>query len=85
MTAPLRKVDIDAPLTVNKARACAVIGISPARFDDWRRRGILPPPIAGTRQWSLAALRRAIDDAGADSPEDEAEAALRRWEDSQAS
>ena len=73
------------PLTLDKAAACAFLGISAAAFDDWRRRGILPEPIRGTRRWSAKALRAAIEGELDNNPPDEAELALERWEHSQAS
>lgn len=72
-------------ITVDKAAACAYLGISAACFDDWRRRGILPAPIAGTRRWSVKALKTAIDGDLDKAALDEAESALERWEHSQAS
>lgn len=73
------------PITLSKDEACAYLGVSKSQFDDWRRRGILPEPIRGTRRWSREALRQAIDPALDNSDANEADIAVREWENRQAS
>ncbi len=67
-------------ITLDKPGACALLGITPAAFDDWRRRGVLPEPIRGTRRWSVKALRAAVEGGLDKTASDEAESALARWE-----
>lgn len=47
-------------LALTRAQAAALCGLSPAGFDVWVRKGIVPTPIAGTHRWSRAALERAL-------------------------
>lgn len=47
-------------LMLTRPQAAALCALSPAGFDSWVRRGIVPPAIAGTRRWSRAALERAL-------------------------
>lgn len=50
----------EKPLTLTRPQAAALLGLTPAGFDVWVRKGIVPPAIAGTRRWSRAAIERAI-------------------------
>lgn len=54
----------DRPLALTRPQAAALCGLTTSGFDVWVRKGIVPPPIAGTRRWSRAALERAL---GADA------------------
>jgi len=48
------------PLTLTRPQAAALCGLTPSGFDGWVRRGIVPPPIMGTRRWSRVQLERAL-------------------------
>lgn len=47
-------------LSLTRAEAAKVCGLSPSGFDSWVRRGVVPPPIAGTKRWSRVQLERAL-------------------------
>lgn len=47
-------------LAIDRKEAARLCGLSPAGFDVWVRKGIVPPAIAGTHRWSRAALERAL-------------------------
>lgn len=68
-----------APLTLSKTEACALLGVTAAAFDGWRRKGILPDPIPGTRRWSRKAIQRSIDRGLDNDPSTEADLALEGW------
>ena len=68
-----------AAITLSKAEACDLLGVTTAAFDDWRRKGILPAPIPGTRRWSRRAIQHSIDRGLDISPADEADLALEGW------
>jgi hypothetical protein len=47
---------------MTKAEAIEYVGCkTAAAFDRWRRQGIVPGPIPGTRRWDRVALDRALD------------------------
>lgn len=48
------------PIALTRSQAAGMLGLTPSGFDVWVRKGIAPPPIAGTRRWSRVALERAI-------------------------
>ncbi len=50
----------EKPLTLTRQQAAALCGLTPAGFDVWVRKGIVPPAIPGTRRWSRAAVERAL-------------------------
>ena len=50
----------DVSLVVTRREAAKMCNISVQTFDVWVRKGILPPPIAGTRRWSRVAIERAL-------------------------
>jgi len=57
----VRMTEYDAlPLTLTRAQAAKLCGLSPPGFDAWVRKGIVPPPIPGTHRWSKEALRAAL-------------------------
>ncbi|WP_139198801.1 hypothetical protein [Devosia sp. YR412] len=47
-------------LTLTRLQAAELCGLSPSGFDVWVRRGIVPPPIMGTKRWSRVQLERAL-------------------------
>ena len=50
------------PRVLTKDQAAEYCGCeSLAAFDDWQRRGIIPPPISGTTRWDRKAIDRALD------------------------
>lgn len=51
----------DTPRTLSRQQAAEYLGLTPAGFDVWVRKGILPPPIAGTRRWDRKAIDAALD------------------------
>lgn len=50
-----------APRLLSKARAAAYCGLSPARFDRWRKDGMMPGPLPGTSRWDRAEIDAAIE------------------------
>ncbi len=70
-------------LALTRDEAAELCGLSPAGFDVWVRKGIVPGPVKGTRRWSRAALARALGGETA-ANDDDAEAAYRRWKESRA-
>lgn len=69
-------------LALTREQAAALCGLTPAGFDSWVRRGIVPGPVHGTRRWSRAELERALG--GTAANDDDAEAAYRRWKEGRA-
>lgn len=68
-------------LTLTRPEAAALCGLTPSGFDGWVRRGILPPPIMGTRRWSRVQLERALTEQSWVPPEvEEEEDPFRKWE-----
>src|SRR5665213_3431635 len=51
----------EAPLTLSRKQAAALLSLSPSGFDSWVRRGIIPTAIMGTRRWSRATIERAVN------------------------
>lgn len=47
-------------ITLTRPQAAALCGLTPAGFDVWVRKGIVPPTITGTRRWSRVAVERAV-------------------------
>jgi hypothetical protein len=68
-------------LALTRDQAAELCGLTPAGFDVWVRKGIVPGPVKGTRRWSRAALERAL---GGEIANDDAEDAYRRWKESRA-
>ena len=69
-------------LALTREQAAELCGLTPAGFDVWVRKGIVPGPLAGTRRWSRAELERALG--GGIPANDDAEDAYRRWKESHA-
>jgi hypothetical protein len=72
------------PRGLRREEAAAYCGCNTTRaFDEWVRRGIVPPPIPGTKRWDRKAIDAAIDKASglsSDSHDSESpEAALDQW------
>ena len=55
-------------ITLTRPQAAALCGLTPAGFDVWVRKGIVPTALPGTRRWSRVALERAV--AGGPTPID---------------
>jgi hypothetical protein len=53
------------PPVLTRPEAARMCRISVRTFDAWVRKGILPPPMQGTRRWSRAAIERRLADDGA--------------------
>lgn len=47
-------------LSLTRIEAAKLCGLTPSGFDGWVRRGIVPPPIMGTKRWSRVQLERAL-------------------------
>lgn len=47
--------------TCSREDAAFLLNIPPKTFDDWRERGIVPPPIPNTKRWSVALLLRRLE------------------------
>jgi hypothetical protein len=50
------------PRLLSKALAASYCGLSPARFDRWRRDGLMPDPLPGTARWDRIDIDSAIED-----------------------
>jgi predicted DNA-binding transcriptional regulator AlpA len=67
------------PPVLRRSEAAKMCSISVQTFDAWVRKGILPPPMPGTRRWSRAAIERHLaGDGGALSPS-EAPSPFEQW------
>jgi len=67
------------PRLLNRDDAAAYCGLSTDGFDDWRRRGLLPGPIEGTRRWDRKALDLALDKASGIETAGEGLSDLEKW------
>ena len=47
-------------LTLTRPEAAALCGLTPAGFDMWVRKGVVPPPLPGTRRYSRVQIERAL-------------------------
>lgn len=52
------------PMVLKRSQAADMCQLTPAGFDVWVRKGIVPTAIAGTRRWSRDAIRRALSGGG---------------------
>jgi len=60
-----RRADNDNyPPVLKRREAADMCGLTPAGFDVWVRKGIVPSSIRGTRRWSRDAILRAINGDG---------------------
>lgn len=51
-----------APRLLSKALAASYCDVSPARFDRWRKDGMMPDPLPGTARWDRIDIDAAIED-----------------------
>lgn len=66
------------PRCLCREEAAEYCGLSVEGFDAWRKRGIVPGPIAGTHRWDRKALDAALDKhSGLDQGQEETP--LQRW------
>lgn len=49
------------PRLLSKRDAAAYCSLSPARFDRWRKDGLMPDPLPGTARWDRVDIDTAID------------------------
>jgi hypothetical protein len=69
-----------SPRALSRDEAAAYCGLSPAGFDEWVKRGIVPGPIPGTQRWDRKAIDLALDRAsGIRQETGQAEAAYESW------
>lgn len=61
MTATRREPAALAPRGLTRTEAAAYLGLSPATFDAWQRRGLVPGPLTGTKRWDKNAIDAALD------------------------
>ena len=47
-------------LALTRSQAAELCGLTPSGFDTWVRRGVVPPPVMGTRRWSRVQIERAL-------------------------
>ena len=47
--------------TCTRAEAAMLCGVGTTTFDQWRGKGVVPPPIEGTTRWSVAELIRRFE------------------------
>lgn len=64
---------------LTRAQAAAYCGLTISGFDVWVRKGIVPPPIAGTRRWDRNAIDAAFDRASGIEPAEPVDA-FEAWE-----
>ena len=57
-----RAANDNNPPILTRPQAAAMCNLTPAGFDVWVRKGIVPPAITGTRRWSRDAILRALND-----------------------
>ena len=60
----------EKPLTLTRPQAAALCGLTPAGFDVWVRKGIVPSAIKGTRRWSRAGIEAALSGGQSDPLEE---------------
>jgi hypothetical protein len=53
--------DAQHPRGLTRQQAAVYCGLSPAGFDDWVRRRLVPGPIPGTQRWDRKAIDLALD------------------------
>lgn len=51
-----------APRLLSKALAASYCDVTPARFDRWRKDGMMPDPLPGTARWDRVDIDAAIED-----------------------
>lgn len=56
----MKAANDNKPLAITRPEAAALCGLTPTGFDLWVRKGIVPPPIKGTRRWSRAGIEAAL-------------------------
>ena len=49
------------PRLLSRDQAAAYCGIAPETFDSYRRRGILPDPLPGTKRWDRKLIDEFLD------------------------
>lgn len=68
-------------LALTRSEAAKLCNLTTSGFDGWVRRGIVPPPIMGTRRWSRLQLERALAGQSWVPPDKvEEEDPMERWE-----
>ncbi len=50
-----------APRLLSREQAAIYCGVAPETFDSYRRRGILPDPVAGTKRWDRKLIDEFLD------------------------
>lgn len=51
-----------APRLLSRALAASYCDVTPARFDRWRKDGMMPDPLPGTARWDRVDIDAAIED-----------------------
>ena len=65
------------PRGLTRDAAATYCGLSPAGFDDWQQRGLVPGPMPGTKRWDIKAIDAALDKlSGLDEPLEEPKGAF---------
>lgn len=57
----MKAANDNIPPILKRKEAAELCRLTPAGFDVWVRKGIVPPAIAGTRRWSRDAILRALN------------------------
>lgn len=57
------RLPLDKRLCLTRAEVGELCGLTPAAVSAWVRKGILPPPIAGTQRFDRRAVEKALDNA----------------------
>lgn len=52
-----------SPRLLTRPQAASYLALTVAAFDDWVRRGLIPPPLARTHRWDRRAIDAALDHA----------------------
>jgi predicted DNA-binding transcriptional regulator AlpA len=59
-TKNLQSANDNWPLVLTRREAARMCGISASTFSIWIKKGILPPPIPGTRRWNRVAIEHGL-------------------------
>lgn len=68
-----------APRCLSREEAAAYCGVSPQAFDQWRKHGLIPGPLPGTRRWDRKAIDQALDYRSGIKPNVASNSAFEAW------
>lgn len=56
-----RSAEFPSPRLLTREEASAYCGVAPETFDNYRRQGILPEPLSGTKRWDRKLIDEYLD------------------------